>query len=105
MTDRDEPSYDLLEVQYLVRLGRTWLSAEVKRTTSRDDFDRQVVEHILLSLKPSDFHKTMPSELDGSTMLDVYRPLRGTQRIYVKFKVESEAGRVLVLSFKKDTSR
>lgn len=105
VTDEGEPSYDLLEVQFLVRLGRTWLSSEVRRTTNRDDFDRQSVEHVLQTLKPSDFHKTMPSELDGRTMLDVYRPFRGAQRLYVKFRVESHEGRVFVLSFKKDTSR
>lgn len=105
MTDEGEPSYDLLEVQYLVRLGRTWLSPEVQRTMRRDDLDLRVLHEELLILKPSAFHKTMLSETDGRSMLDVYRPIRGSQRLYLKFRLTDERNRVFVLSFKKDTSR
>lgn len=105
MTERDEPSYDLLEVQYLVRLGRMWLSPEVQRTMRRDDLDLRALHEELLILKPSDFHKTMLSESDGRLMLDVYRPFRGGQRLYLKFRLTDARDRVFVLSFKKDTSR
>lgn len=105
MTEREGPSYDLLEVQYLVRLGRTWLSPEVQRTMRRDDLDLRALDEELLILKPSDFHKTMLSESDGRSMLDVYRPFRGGQRLYLKFRLTDARDRVFVLSFKKDTSR
>lgn len=105
MTDRDEPSYDLLEVQYLVRLGRWRATTEVGRTLLRDELSEQTLVHALLSLKAVDFYKSMLSEADGQSMLDVYRPSLGQVRIYLKFKLTPDRDRVLVLSFKRDTSR
>ncbi len=77
----------------------------VQRTMRRDDLDVRALHETLLLLKPFDFHKTMLSEADGISMLDVYRPIRGSQRLYLKFKLMAERDRVFVLSFKKDTSR
>jgi hypothetical protein len=105
MTDEGQPSCDLLEVQFLVRLGRFGLSAEVARTMSRDDLDRALLHRCFESLSPADFHKTMPSERDRRTMLDVYRPALGQQRLYLKFKIQPDGDGVFILSFKKDTSR
>ena len=105
MTDAGLPSYDLLEVQFLVRLGRFDLSAEVTRTMSRDDLDRALLHRCFESLSPADFHKTMPSERDERTLLDVYRPFLGRQRLYLKFKTLPDGAGVFILSFKKDTSR
>ena len=105
MTDEGQPSYDLLEAQFLVRLGRFDLSAEVTRTMSRDDLDRASLHRCFEALSSADFHKTMPSERDERKMLDVYRPLLGQQRLYLKFKTLPGGDGVFILSFKKDTSR
>jgi hypothetical protein len=96
------PTYDLLQVQYLVRLGgRVLTSWEVARTIGRDHFDDDDISDCLSALSSNDFHKTMVSEKDGVTMLDVYRPTYRNRRVYIKFKL-TEDGRVYVLSFKED---
>ena len=105
MTDEGQPSCDLLEAQFLVRLGRFDLSAEVARTMSRDDLDRALLHRCFESLSSADLHKTIPSERDEETMLDVYRPFLGRQRLYLKFKTLPGGAGVFILSFKKDTSR
>ncbi|MBI5170524.1 MAG: type II toxin-antitoxin system MqsR family toxin [Candidatus Eisenbacteria bacterium] len=105
MTERDGPSYDLLEVQYLVRRGRVATTVEVQRTMTRDELSVADLIATLLRLTEVDFHKSMLSERDGRSMLDVYRPFLVKARIYLKFKLTPDRDRVLVLSFKKDTSR
>ena len=55
MTDEGQPSCDLLEAQFLVRLGRFDLSAEVTRTMSRDDLDRALLHRCFESLSSADF--------------------------------------------------
>jgi hypothetical protein len=104
MTGDDGPTYDLLGVQRLIRLRRYDISGEVTRTLGRDGFDEDDFFDCFVALKSADFYKTMASEKDGKTMLDVYRPSYCGRRVYIKFKLyeHDEGERLYVLSFKED---
>uniref|UniRef100_UPI0011E893DB type II toxin-antitoxin system MqsR family toxin n=1 Tax=Serratia marcescens TaxID=615 RepID=UPI0011E893DB len=52
---------------------------------------------IILMLRPSDFYKSMTALHDHTLWHEVYRPLYGRQRIYMKLIVQDD---VLIVSFK-----
>ena len=64
--------------------------------------DESDVEECVLSLTQDDFHKSDPSRDKPGTMLDVYRPMLGKRRMYVKLTLaRSIAGQsVVVVSFR-----
>lgn len=77
------------------------------RDTARGDIralrlDEEDVKDCLLALTPADFHKSDPSADKPGTMLDVYRPILGKKRMYLKLTLaRSITGKtVVVVSFR-----
>ena len=88
-------------VRSLVIEGRFALTRRVQRYVAARSWDSETVAECLLSLKRSDLHKSIPDPLRPGSRLDVYRPWRDGQRLYVKFTLD-EDGDLYVLSFCRD---
>lgn len=63
--------------------------------------DEEAVVHVIARLVTRDFEKSMPSEIDGTTWQDVYKPVVGDRELYVKFTLDSR-GELLLISFKEN---
>ena len=96
--------YPLSKVRELVT---AWKYRATK--TSKDDafrcFDmshESQMAMVVLGLKASDLQKSMTAHNDNKLWQDVYKPLIGTMRAYVKVQIIE--GMVIIISFKEDTS-
>jgi hypothetical protein len=102
MADHFQPFHSLDDVRRLVMSGRISVK-DVARTTTWEDFGmgQNGIEDALLSLDPSDFHKSMDDDKFAGQRLDVYKTVYAGFPMYIKLKIVTFRGeRVMVLSFK-----
>lgn len=101
MARRSARRYSLGTVRALVLEGRYAVTCRAQRYMAAQSWDSHRVAECLCALKRSDLHKSVPDPLRPGSRLDVYRPWRGGQRLYVKFTLD-EDGDLYVLSFCRD---
>ena len=96
------PSYDLTLIQALVGQGAYHVTQSAIRTAVEVGCDQADIEECVLSLAPSDFHKSMAAEQRPGTMQDVYRPIFRARALYVKLQLATAANgdTAVVISFK-----
>lgn len=97
------PSYDLAEVQALVRAG-AWKATLVALNGAGElGLDRFDIEACVLALTGSDFYKTMPAERAPGLFQDVYRPWYLGHTLYVKVQMTCHGANrnTVVISFKR----
>jgi len=97
--ERAHPAYDLLGVQQAFREGRFAMTARVRRHVRRKGWDVGVVRACIEDLVVCDFHKSQEHHGRPGVWLDIYRPVQGSRRLYVKFVLDEAAEAFLVLSF------
>ncbi len=100
--ERRVPAYDLEEVVRAFRSGRYVLTGRVRRHLRRKRWNRSELERCMLGLEPTDFHKSQEHLGRPGVWLDIYRPLVGETRRYVKFVRDDAGDGYLVLSFCED---
>jgi hypothetical protein len=93
------PHYPLSEVQRAFSEDRFEVPARVARHLRSRGWDREFVQACVRDLRSEDFHTTQAHRTRGDAWLDVYRPYRGDQRLYVKVTVYEQRGTFLLLSF------
>lgn len=54
---------------------------------------------VIQGLTNKDLQKSMTSKWNNAVWQDVYRPMRGPERLYVKFTLDAQ-GQYLLISFK-----
>jgi len=91
----------LQQIRSLVRMDRFVLTRRAQRYLVTQSWDRETVAKGLCSLERIDLHKSIPDSRRPGSRLDVYRPLRGGQRLYIKLTL-GEDGDLYVLSFCRD---
>lgn len=101
------PTFDLQELQALVRAGRwiaTW-EAVAQCGELRLDAEADIAACVL-GLDATDFYKTMPSNANPGTFQDVYKPRYEGWKLYVKLRLQASPERkTVVIQFKKDKSK
>ena len=80
------------------RLNRTMSAAEGAEALGMDE---EAVVKAIAGLRPEDFDKSMPSDLDPATRQDVYKPVVRGRELYVKFTRDRQGG-LLLISFKEN---
>lgn len=60
-------------------------------------FDFEGIVDVVMTLKPSDFYKSMTTHGDHRVWQDVYRPVTKAGKVYLKLTVIDD---VLIVSFK-----
>jgi hypothetical protein len=101
----ERPSSDLAEVKELAAGEETRrIGFDATRDALALGFLVDDVWRTIAALEPSDFYKSMPSEQEPGTMLDVYHPDCRGKPIYLKFQIVHWRGTLLrilkVVSFK-----
>lgn len=94
------PSYDLAEVQRLVREGSYRVTGRALNDAGDLGFDGSDICDCVLALTPAAFYKTMASEMLKGVMQDVYRPTYLGLELYVKVQLHPPT-QAVVISFKK----
>lgn len=99
--DEHTPTYDLQQVQWLVGQGPTTCRVTGAALYGGEavGMDRSAVVATVLSLEPSDFHKTMEADLCPGLWQDVYHHRVNELELYIKLQVD-QSGRAVVIQFK-----
>lgn len=101
---KDNPEYDLGEIQYLIDERQRGITETVRRTAHKIGFSESDIYDEILSLVKYNFYHSVKGNNEPKYQ-DVYKKTIRNVRIYIKFKKVGKHGdRVLVLSFKKDGS-
>jgi hypothetical protein len=101
---KDNPEYDLGEIQYLIEERQRGITDTVRTTAHKIGFSETDIYNEILALNKSNFLHSVEGERDHKYQ-DVYTKIIRNVPVYIKFKKIGKYGdRVLVLSFKKDTS-
>lgn len=93
------PTYDLAEIQRLVREGKWLPSGTALRGAAELGWVSDDIRDCVLALTGADLHKTMPSTDHPGLWQDVYKPFHNGVRLYVKLQV-GRRGVAVVVSFK-----
>jgi motility quorum-sensing regulator / GCU-specific mRNA interferase toxin len=97
-TTKRKPHYDLTTVKAMVRAGDFRITATAADTARElGIMGKKAVADVLLTMSSNNFHKSITSNDNNKEWQDVYHPMIGTKKGYVKFTVRSE---ILILSFK-----
>lgn len=100
MTEKQKPHYDLAAIKAAfadpARLNRSSVSRRGAFALNIDDSE---LVAIVQALRISDFDKSMTSHVDHKIWQDVYKPVRESRTLYVKFTTDS-VGEFLLISFK-----
>lgn len=100
-TTKRKAHYDLKRVKELIAAGSFSVSMTAANTaTDLGVESKEAVGAFMLTLSNKDFYKSITSDFDHKEWQDVYHPMVGAVKGYVKFKVNKE---VVVLSFKEKT--
>jgi len=101
---KDQPEYDLGEIQYLIEERQRGITDTVRATAHEIGFSETEIYNEILALDKSNFLHSVEGERDHKYQ-DVYIKTIRNISVYIKFKKIGKYGdKVLVLSFKKDTS-
>lgn len=95
------PHYDLRELQLLVQNGNWTIPRDHFKEATQQGFSRTDIEDTVLSLNPTDFHKTMSAEKCPGLWQDVYKPIKNNVKLYVKIQKSYDDKKCVVISFKK----
>lgn len=99
--DKRKPTYFLTEVQQLAAEGRFKLTISAQKTADTLGFSKKAVQDVLVTLEPKNFYKSTTEYENHAVWQDVYRKMVNDVEIYVKLKVSSIDGKLLlILSFK-----
>ena len=107
MPGGDKPTYDLVELQALIR-ARKWIATwEAVAQAGELRLDAEIdIEACVLSLDSTDFYKTMESTAKPGTFQDVYKPTYDGRKLYVKLRLQERPERkTVVIQFKMDKSK
>ena len=88
----DGPTFDLGQVQRLVRIGQWTHTYRAARDAAELRFDRVDIRECVLGLGPDDFVQ------EPGTMQDAYKPVYCGVELYVKLQISSKS-LVVVISF------
>jgi len=102
--DEAKPSFSLAEIQAKVEAGFFVVTEKALLGVAELGFDRSDLEECITHLDEADFYKTMAAKKRIGLMQDVYRCMHLDASVYIKLQL-SRAGRVVVISFKRDQSR
>ena len=94
----DGPTFDLGQVQRLVRIGQWTHTYRAARDAAELRFDRVDIRECVLGLGPDDFVRTAESRTEPGTMQDAYKPVYCGVELYVKLQISSKS-LVVVISF------
>ncbi|MDB4948361.1 MAG: hypothetical protein JWM27_1010 [Gemmatimonadetes bacterium] len=100
MPKPQNPTYDLAELQRLVRENHYVVTSKAVSGAASLSFDSDDIRDCVLGLRLDDLHKTMEAENVPGLWQDVYRPLYGGVRLYVKLQL-SRHGKAVVIQFKR----
>ena len=100
--ERLVPAYDLEDVVAAAASGELHIGARVRRYLSRQGWDAERVVSCISDLSREDFHKAQQHREREDVWLDIYRPRRGHERLYIKFVAESTGAGYRLLSFCRD---
>jgi motility quorum-sensing regulator/GCU-specific mRNA interferase toxin len=99
MVESNRPTYDLAELQRLVREGAYMVTMAAVRGAAALSFDGEDVRACVLGLTRRDLYKTMPATDVPGLWQDVYRPVYLGVPLYVKLQL-SRRGKTVVIQFK-----
>jgi motility quorum-sensing regulator/GCU-specific mRNA interferase toxin len=97
MVERDRPAYSLAEVKRHIHAGDYVISRTAFVSAAALGFGPAVIGEVVASLTSWEFEKSVRSRQFAGAWLDVYRPERAGQRLYVKIQIR---GPLRVVSFK-----
>lgn len=99
---KDEPTYDLGEIQYLIDERQRIVTGKARGTAHSLGFSETEIYDEVLALQMNEFHHSVEGDRDGIYQ-DVYKKRIRNIPIYIKFKKIGKYGdKVQVLSFKRD---
>lgn len=102
MSKSKKPHYDLNELKELIQNENTRVITDSSHKGATElGFSVTEIEETVLSLKTSDFHKTMPTKKYQKAWQDVYKPNRQNLKLYIKLQKSFNDKYVIVISFKK----
>lgn len=101
--DKVRPFYDLDTIKGLVRQRRYQITISARQDALSIGFDSEDVCDCILVLNETHFYKSMPAEKVPGLWQDVYKIRYEEVRVYLKLQI-SVTGRVVIISFKEDTS-
>jgi motility quorum-sensing regulator/GCU-specific mRNA interferase toxin len=102
-TTKWKPHYVLSKVKDMIRAGDYWFSRGAY--DGADDLgleDEAAMVECILAMDWKAFDKSITSNNNHKEWQDVYKPMIGKTKGYIKFKVQGE---VAILSFKKEDDR
>lgn len=99
MVEHKEPTYNLAELQRLVRDGAYVVTMAALHGAAALSFGSEDVRACVLGLTRLDFYKTMPATDVPGLWQDVYRPAYLGVSLYVKLQL-SRRGQTVVIQFK-----
>src|SRR5688572_2785417 len=104
MSPGSSPTFDLAEMQSLVRSGQWVATWEAVANAGELRLDAEMdIRECVLALDETDFYKTMESTANPGTWQDVYRATYANRKIYVKLRLQSSPEKkAVVIQFKKD---
>lgn len=97
--ERSIPAYDLETVRDAFETGHFESTRRVRRYLYRKGWDRERVRECVASLGPEEFHKSQQHHNRPGVWLDIYRPHRRGERLYVKIVLHEGEDFFLVLTF------
>lgn len=100
MMEKGTPHTRLHIIKQKVREGKVRATSSAFEGADELGFTQPLLPwlcDIILLLRPKDFYKSMTALHDHTLWHEVYRPLYGSQRIYMKLIVQED---VLIVSFK-----
>ena len=102
MSDSQQPTHDLADVQAKVRAGFVHYRLQALRSAAELGFSRLDIDDCILALTTSDFFKTMPAHVPKwvGCWQDVYKPTYLGLELYVKLQL-FPGPRVYIVSFKR----
>ncbi|MBU4557432.1 MAG: type II toxin-antitoxin system MqsR family toxin [Actinobacteria bacterium] len=100
--ERLVPGYDLADVKEAFRQGRFRATARVMSYLCSKGWTRCTMQSCVASLTPSDFFKSQQHINRADAWLDIYRPFRAGERLYVKLTLLESGAEYLILSFCRD---
>ncbi|MTV39228.1 type II toxin-antitoxin system MqsR family toxin [Duganella radicis] len=96
--EKHTPSYKLSIVKQYVALGRVHATSSALSDAGLLGMNFGDMMHVIMSLAPSDFYKSMTTYANHRIWQDVYKPNTPFGNIYLKLTVLND---VVIVSFKK----
>jgi motility quorum-sensing regulator/GCU-specific mRNA interferase toxin len=95
--EKRRPHYQLTVVRSLIAEGHVKTTQSARHGAVALGFGYAEMIEVIVSLKGTDFYKSMTSHLNHTIWQDVYRPVTPAGDVYLKLTVMDD---VLIVSFK-----